>query len=230
MLERWAPAGGPVPPEHVHVLPLPGKDAPREQIWHSFAGLLGLDARDYDLSTAFPNESMGVVEAETLRRINEHLGGFTKAIDRGTYIRTFLGDERLVPRGGERYWPAEDQVEDCRRRGWEAVAFVREQGYDVIGDAGRPAGAGPAARAPPSGLGHRRRGRRRSPSSWWRRCSATYATCATSDAGCRRELDVPSVSARTLARLRDRIHGLRGRRTECRKAMPDGPRRVGNGR
>ena len=134
VLQRWAPAGGPVAPEHVHVLPLPGKEAPREQIWHHLACLLGLDPEGYDLSSAFANESMGVVEAETLRRVNEHLGDFTKAIDKGTYIRTFLGDERLVPRGGERYWPGEDQVDDCRRRGREGVAFVREQGYDVVGE------------------------------------------------------------------------------------------------
>ena len=134
VLQRWAPAGGPIRPEHVHVLPLPGADAPREQIWHSFAGELGLDAAAYDVSSAFPNESMGVVEAETLRRINAHLGTFTKAIDKGTYIRTFLGDERLVPRGGERYWPAEDQIDDCRRRGRETVDFVRAQGYDVVGE------------------------------------------------------------------------------------------------
>src|SRR4029079_10476672 len=73
VLQRWAPAGCPVAPEHVHVLPLPGKDAPREQIWHNFAGLLGLDPGAYDVSGAFANESMGVVEAETLRRVNEHL-------------------------------------------------------------------------------------------------------------------------------------------------------------
>ncbi len=130
------------------------------QIWHRFAGLLGVDPGGYDLSGAFANESMGVVEAETLRRVNEHLGDFTEAIDRGIYIRTFLADERLVPRGGERFWPGHDQVEDCRRGACEAVAFVREQGYDVVGDARRPARARPAARAPPAGLGHRRRGRR----------------------------------------------------------------------
>ena len=71
----------------------------------------------YDTEQSFPNESMGVVEAETLRRINEHLGSFERAFDRGVYIRTFLADERLVPRGGDRYWPEPDQVEECRRRG-----------------------------------------------------------------------------------------------------------------
>lgn len=212
VLQRWAPAGGPVAPEHVHVLPLPGKDAPREQIWHNLAGLLGLDPGAYDLSGAFANESMGVVEAETLRRVNEHLGDFTKAIDKGTYIRTFLGDERLVPRGGERYWPGEDQVDDCRRRGREAVAFVREQGYDVVGelDSLLVPDQLPARRRPDSvtdaevaqvavelvatmlgDVRHLRQERRR----------------------LQAELDVPAVPAPLLVRLRDRMHRVFTRRT-----------------
>ncbi len=158
VLERWGPT---VPPERVHVLPL-DTTGPRDRIWHDFAGLLGLDSAAYDLSTSFPNASMGVVEAETLRRVNEHLvarGDFESAFDRGVYLRTFLADERLVPRGGEKYAPTPEQVEDCRRRGERARALVLEQGYDVVGawttsscprscpSAGRP-------------IGDRRRGRR----------------------------------------------------------------------
>lgn len=131
VLERWSPA---FEPERVHVLPLPGPDAPRREIWDRFAALVGADADSVDLSQSFPNTSMGVVEAETLRRINHHLGEFRSAIDRGTYIRSFLADERLVPRGGERFWPAPDQVEDARTRGREAVAYVRDSGFDVIGE------------------------------------------------------------------------------------------------
>ena len=70
-------------------------------------------------------EGRGKAQAETLRRVNQHLGSFERAFDRGVFIRTFLADERLVPRGGERYWPEPDQVEECRRRGCEAVAFVQ---------------------------------------------------------------------------------------------------------
>ena len=134
VLDRWAPAGGPVPPEHVHVLPLPGPAHPREEIWRRFARVVGLDAEAYDLSGSFPNEAMGVVEAETLRRVNAHLDDFVLAIDKGTFIRTFLADQRLVPRRGERYWPEDDQVEDCRRRALAAVALVRERGFDVVGE------------------------------------------------------------------------------------------------
>jgi hypothetical protein len=130
VLERWAAT---VPPERVHVLPL-GSGAPRDAIWHEFGGLLGLSTTSYDLSQSSPNESMGVVEAETLRRVNQHLGSFRRALDRGVYIRSFLADERLVPRRGERFWPEEDRIEECRTRGREAVAYVRARGFDVRGD------------------------------------------------------------------------------------------------
>jgi hypothetical protein len=134
VLERWA-AG--VPADRVHVLPLPGRGAPRDLIWKRFATLLGLDPEAYDTGEAFPNTSMGVAEAETLRRVNEHLAErdlLTTSLERGTMIRTYLADERLVPRRGARFWPTPEQVEECRRRGEEAVAFVADQGYDVVGD------------------------------------------------------------------------------------------------
>ena len=213
VLQRWAPPGGPVSPEHVHVLRLPGPDAPREQIWLHFAGLLGLDALAYDLSGAFPNESMGVVEAETLRRINEHLGDFTKAIDKCSFIRTFLGDERLVPRGGERYWPAEDQIDDCRRRGREAVAFVREQGYDVVGELDNL--------LVPDQLPERRRPDSVTDAEVVQVAVELVATMLGDVRDLRHErrrlqaeLDVPPAPPTLLVRLRDRLHRVFARRTE----------------
>ena len=131
VLERWAPTVG---PDRVHVLPVPGPSYPPREIWDRFAGLVGIRADSVDLSGTFPNASMGVVEAETLRRINAHLGEFNSAIDRGTYIRSFLADERLVPRRGERFWPQPGQVEEARTRGRAAVEHIVSAGYDVIGE------------------------------------------------------------------------------------------------
>ena len=130
VLERWSTA---VPHDRIHVLPL-DRTAAREEIWDRFAGLLGVDPTSYDLSRSFPNESMGVVEAELLRRVNSHLGTFEKAFDRGVYIRTFLADERLVPRKGEPFWPYPEQIADCRRRGEDAIAYIADHGVDVVGD------------------------------------------------------------------------------------------------
>jgi hypothetical protein len=130
VLDRWSDA---VPEERIHVLPL-DRTAARDEIWHRFAGLLGLDAPAYDLSRSFPNESMGVVEAEVLRRVNAHLGSFSKAFDRGVYIRTFLADERLVPRRGEPFWPQPDQIEECRARSLATIRRLESSAVHVLGD------------------------------------------------------------------------------------------------
>lgn len=129
VLQRWSEA---VPPERIHVLVL-DPTAGREDIWRRFAGLLDLDPDSLDLSQSFPNTSMGVAEAETLRRINMRLDGFNRAFDKGVYIRTFLADERLVPRKGEKFWPEPDQIADCRRRATSAVSYLQEGGFDVSG-------------------------------------------------------------------------------------------------
>ncbi len=130
VLRRWAAT---LPPQNVHVLAL-NRQGPRELIWHQFAGLLALPSAEYDLSGSFSNESMGVVEAETLRRINEKLEGFDRAFDKGVWIRTFLADERLAPRGGDRFWPGPDRIAECRDRGERAVAFLSRRGFDVRGN------------------------------------------------------------------------------------------------
>jgi hypothetical protein len=131
VLDRWA---SDVEPAQVHVVPVPASSTPPDALWRSFCGVLGVEPGVVGEAGRFPNASMGVVEAETLRRLNGRLTGFDSAFDRGVWIRTFLADERLVPRDGERFWPGVDQVEDCRRRGDAAVDLVRARGYDVVGD------------------------------------------------------------------------------------------------
>jgi hypothetical protein len=131
VLDRWAPH---VPADRVHVVPVPSAGAPQDQLWHSFCSVLGIEPGTVGDAGGFPNASMGVVEAETLRRLNGRLVGFDAAFDRGVWIRSFLADDRLVPRGGEKFWPGDDQVADCRRRGDAAVTLVEERGYHVVGD------------------------------------------------------------------------------------------------
>lgn len=131
VLERWGAAVD--GPSRVHVITPPGREQPRDELWRRFCSVVGLSP-DVAATESFPNASMGVVEAETLRRINERLEGFDRAFDRGVWIRSFLADDRLVPRDGEPYWPGEDQIADCRSRGEAAVRLVRDAGFDVVGD------------------------------------------------------------------------------------------------
>ncbi len=130
VLQRWSVA---VDPERIHVLVL-DPSAPREDAWHRFAAVMGFETEGLDLSGSFPNSSMGVVEAETLRRLNSRLDDFSSALDRGVFIRSFLADQRLVPRAGERFWPEEDQIADCRRRGEKILDYLASAPFDVLGD------------------------------------------------------------------------------------------------
>ena len=131
VLDRWSPA---LPDERLHLVVAPGAGLPREELWRRFAGVLGLDPDVVQHEAEFTNQTMGVVEAETLRRLNPHLRTFRGAYDRGRWIRRFLADERLVTRGGERYWPGDDQVADARDRGERAVERIRAASYDVVGE------------------------------------------------------------------------------------------------
>ena len=156
VLERWTAA---VPPERVHVLVL-DPDAPRDDVWHRFAGIVGFPTDGIDLSGSFPNTSMGVAEAETLRRVNARLTGFDNAFDKGVYLRTFLADERLVPRVGRavlaRAGPDRGLPPARRRRRRLPAAHARRR-------RGRPrpaAGPGDPRAAPEHPVGHRRGGRR----------------------------------------------------------------------
>ncbi|MGZ8736104.1 MAG: hypothetical protein ACXWW7_02960 [Nocardioides sp.] len=132
VLDRW---GATLPPERVHVLTLPKPDEPRDTLWLRFAELLGIDAAECDASSSQANESLGVVEVELLRRINADLEGFGRAVDRGTWIRGYLAQGKLVPRKGEKFWPSPDRVAVLRERGDRVADFVTAQAYDVIGDA-----------------------------------------------------------------------------------------------
>lgn len=130
VLERW---GGLTESEHVHVITPPAADQPREELWRRFCSVLDVPDDVADPG-GFSNSSMGVAEAETLRQLNQRLVGFDRAFHRGVWVRSFLADDRLVPRAGEPFWPDAEQVAECRQRGEDAVDFVRHAGFHVVGD------------------------------------------------------------------------------------------------
>ena len=134
VLRRWAPG---LPPERVHVLVVPGSEAPREALLHEFAAVLGVDATGFTTTRARENGSLGVVEVELLRRIGRELDGFSAAIDRGVWIRSYLSQGKLVPRRGERFLPSSERVAELRGSAERAVAHVRDAGFTVHGDLDR---------------------------------------------------------------------------------------------
>ena len=71
LANRW---GEGLPPSRVHVVTVPPAGAPQGLLWRRFAGLLGLEPDSFDTSTSRANTSLGLEQAELLRRVNVALG------------------------------------------------------------------------------------------------------------------------------------------------------------
>ncbi|TDD68430.1 hypothetical protein E1293_36920 [Actinomadura darangshiensis] len=141
VLGRWVPH---VPPERVHVLTMPGPDAPRERLWERFAGLLGIDPAVADLTEARANTSLSWTETELLRRVNSAVDMdapmwlYHRLVTEVLALKVLpgRGEDGRVPLPPERLAWADEKAR-------ELVESVRSAGYDVVGDLDEllPAGA-----------------------------------------------------------------------------------------
>lgn len=132
VLGRWAPH---VPPERVHVLTMPGPDAPRERLWERFAGVLGVDPSAADLSAARANTSLSWTETELLRRINAAVDEDAPMWLYHRLVTDVLALKVLPGRGEPGRVPLPPD-----RRAWagdkarELTDAILSAGYDVVGD------------------------------------------------------------------------------------------------
>ncbi len=143
VLRRW---GRHVPPEQVHVLPMPGPGQPRDQHWRNFAGVLGLDPDRYDAPEEPRNPALGVVQIELLRRVNPHLTAFRRPVDRGTWIRGYLAEGHLVRQDGRAAGRRRRPGGRVPRAGGPRRTHDREAGLPGRRRRREPAGARGAAR------------------------------------------------------------------------------------
>ena len=119
VLRRWARH---VPPQQVHVLPMPGPGAPRDQHWRNLAGVLGLDPDRYDAPEEPRNPALGVVQIELLRRVNPHLDGVPQARRPGHL-------DQGLPRRGPPGAPGGGAARCRRRAGGRQPASARTAPY-----------------------------------------------------------------------------------------------------
>lgn len=140
VLRRWA---ADVPPERVHVVTFPPAGAPRDLLWQRFAGVCGVDPGVADLRLPPVNESLGVVETELLRRVNQRLpADVTGRGETARWVRGYLGLEVLAPRGGEKVRLDAARTLALRERSAEIAAALEHAGYDVVGDLADVFGSG----------------------------------------------------------------------------------------
>lgn len=133
VLRRWS---ADIPPERVHVVTVPAAGSAPALLWERFAATIGVDPSRYETDVPdTSNRSLGVVEANLLRRMNPVLAA---ELDWPTYQRwvtrfltksVFGARDRAIPitlPAAEYDWVLE--------RSRQFVADLRDAGYDVIGD------------------------------------------------------------------------------------------------
>jgi len=131
VLARWSAA---VPPERIHVVTVPQPGAESGLLWQRFASVIGVDPGVVDTDVPMSNVSLGVAEAELLRRMNRSL---RNRMDWPTYEREIKVG--LAKRLAARRDSARLSV-PANRRAWvgqcaeEMIAGLRSGGYDVVGN------------------------------------------------------------------------------------------------
>ncbi|HEX3932370.1 MAG TPA: DUF6752 domain-containing protein [Nocardioides sp.] len=130
--ERW---GASLPPARVHVVTVPRPDAGPAELWNRFADACGLGSVRVDLAVPRANESVGVVQAELLRRTNGRLRHeISGSRERSVWIRDLLAQEVLAPLGSERIGVPDAQSAEAAEVCARAVSRIEESGYVVHGD------------------------------------------------------------------------------------------------
>jgi hypothetical protein len=144
VLRPWAEVVG---ADHIYVITVPQPGAPQDTLWRHFAGRLGIDPQPYNLDVAKANPSLGAVEAELLRAINERADRVQPRNYRDA-LRGRLIEEVLQGRSGRApiAFP-ERHLDWVRKRSQELVDGVRDAGYVVVGDLGDLEPAPPAVGA-----------------------------------------------------------------------------------
>ena len=133
ILDAWSQH---IPPDHVHVITMP-RGGPASLLWTRFASVLGIDPGGADLSRARANSSLGLREAEFLRRMNEALPVVGRVWLYSINIKGIV--EQVVVwgrrRSGRVALPAGRQAW-AREQAEHLVRGLRDSKYHVVGELG----------------------------------------------------------------------------------------------
>jgi hypothetical protein len=132
ILARWSPG---LPPERVHLVVVPPSGAARDELWRRTAGVLGADVTGLDTEARRANDSLSLVEAELLRRVNERVPRPERSPALTRHVKgTFVPEALVGSAAGESFVVPERHVAWIRERSEQVVADLRASAYDVVGD------------------------------------------------------------------------------------------------
>ena len=134
ILERW---GSTLAPERFHVVTFPPVGADPDALWRRFSALLGLQPDTFDTRRTRSNSSLGLEQAELLRRVNRELGGRLPLP--GPYtrvIKNILAHRVLAERKGTPLTLDAEDAAFARRQSARIAERLHASGIDVVGDLG----------------------------------------------------------------------------------------------
>lgn len=147
---RWSTA---VAPKRVHVVTVPPPGSAPTRLLERFCSVVGADPGLLQTSTAVPNTSLGYLQAEVLRRVNEAFG--TELSDPTTAAaraaQNFLAKKVLAAQSGVPPKVPRRLHQWCREEAARTITELAAGGYHVVGDLDDlvPSFAGPGAEEPP---------------------------------------------------------------------------------
>ena len=143
---RW---GATLPAERVHVVTVPREAGDDHELWRRFAAACGIAVPGIDPVVERANESLGLVAAELLRRVNEKVREpITGNREQALWLRDTLAHRILVGLDREPIGLTDEQFAEAEERAREAVATLSAAGYDIRGDLADIEATRPEARTP----------------------------------------------------------------------------------
>ncbi len=130
---RWSAR---LPPERVHVVTVPPPGAPRGLLLERFSQVIGVDPARLNTGAAQGNDSMGLAQAELLRRVNVALGDRLPS-SRAGYSRVakdHLAQRLLATQPGERPGLPLEAYDWCEPVARRIIDAITTAGYSVVGD------------------------------------------------------------------------------------------------
>lgn len=134
VLDRWAAH---VPGDRLHCVVNPASGAAPDALWRRFADALGLPAElagTVVIPEAQVNASLGAVQLEVLRRVNERFSRQGREQSYGTVAKRLYAGRILRQQQGERLVLPPRHLEATRAISERWVEEVRGRGWHVVGD------------------------------------------------------------------------------------------------
>lgn len=129
---RWAQDAD---PRTVHLVTVPPRGVDATELWSRFASVIGVDPRAVDLSAIRSNESLGAVEVELLRRVNECRDERFPPLGSHRWFKDLLANQILAGRESKRRFAVHPDVHRwVLETSHRTVDELAGRGYDVVGD------------------------------------------------------------------------------------------------